>query len=146
MILRAGIEIVLTSRTAQAPEVLVLTPGTIAPAECLEGDEVLALLQIRSDIKFSGYLAILCITGKLSVYIKIDVRGYATEVSDNSLAIPVGWDIDFTTVRTHVVVLGRHCRWLLVEVTTPSETHVYILWLTIAQHLPVAWHLDVLPL
>jgi alpha-L-arabinofuranosidase len=146
MILRAGIEIVLTSRTTQAPEVLILTPGTIAPAERLKGDEVLALLQERSDIKFSGYLAILCITGKLSVYIKIDVRGYATKVSDDTLSIPVGWDIDFTTIGTYMVILGRNSRWLLVEVATPSEAHVHILWLTIAQHLPIAWHLDVLPL
>ena len=66
-------------------------------------------------------------------------------MSDNALAIPVGWDIDFTTIGTYVVVLGRNSWWLLVEVATPSEAHVYILRLAIAQHLPVAWHLDVVP-
>ena len=39
-----GIEIVLASHTTQTPEVLILAPGTVAPTECLEGYEVLALL------------------------------------------------------------------------------------------------------
>ena len=66
-------------------------------------------------------------------------------MSDDALAIPVGWDIDFTAIGTYVVVLGRNSWWLLVEVATPSEANIYVLWLTIAQHLPVAWHLDVVP-
>ena len=66
-------------------------------------------------------------------------------MSDNALAIPVGWDIDFTTIGTYVVVLDRSRWWLVVEVAAPSEAHVYILRLAIAQHLPVAWHLDVVP-
>ncbi len=102
----AGKEIALTSHTAQAPEVLILIPGTIAPAEGLEGNEVLALLQIRSDVKLGGYLAILCITGKLSVYIEIDVGSYTTEVSDDLLAIPVGRDIDYHDDRNL-----RGCPW-----------------------------------
>ncbi len=55
--------------------------------ECLEGDEVLALLQEWSNIKLSGNLAILCMTGKLPVNIEIDVGCYTTEVSDDALAI-----------------------------------------------------------
>ena len=66
-------------------------------------------------------------------------------MSDDALAIPVGWDIDFTTIGTYVVVLSRNSWWLLVEVATPSEAIIYVLRLTIAQHLPVAWHLDVVP-
>ena len=51
---------------------------------------------------------ILCITGKLSVYIKIDVRGYATKVSDNTLSIPVGWDIQMVDCRQFVCLVSGY--------------------------------------
>ena len=141
----AGKEIAFTSHTTQAPEVLILIPGTIAPAEGLEGNEILALLQIRSDVKLGSYLAILCITGKLAVYIEIDVGSNATEMGYNLLAIPVGRDVDDATVRTNMVVLGRNSWWLLIEMTAPAEAYIHIFRITESIHLPVAWNIHGLP-
>ena len=141
----AGKEIAFTSHTTQAPEVLILIPGAIAPAEGLEGNQILALLQIRSDVKLGSYLAILCITGKLTVYIEIDVGSNATEMSDNLLAIPVGRDVDNTAVRTYMVVLGRNCWWLLVKMSTPAEAYVHIFRITESVHLPDTWQIHGLP-
>ena len=140
-----GKEIAFTSHTTQAPEVLILIPGAIAPAEGLEGNQILALLQIRSDVKLGSYLAILCITGKLTVYIEIDVGSNATEMSDNLLAIPVGRDVDNTAVRTYMVVLGRNCWWLLVKMSTPAEAYVHIFRITESVHLPDTWQIHGLP-
>ena len=140
-----GKEIAFTSHTTQAPEVLILIPGTIAPAEGLEGNQILAFLQIRSDVKLGSYLAILCITGKLAVYIEIDVGSNATEMSYNLLAIPVGRDVDDTAVRTYMVVLGRNCWWLLVKMSAPAKAYVHIFRITESVHLPVAWNIHGLP-
>ena len=146
MVLVASIKIVFTGRTAQAPEVLVLTPRAITPTESLEGDEVLALLQVRGNVEFGCHFAILGIAGKLSVDIKIDIGSHATEVGDDTLTIPVGRDVDDAAIRTHMIILDWNSRRLLIEMTTPSEAHVYILRIAVAQHFPVAWHLDVVPL
>ena len=141
-----GIEVVLTSHAAESPEVLVLTPRTIAPTEGLEGDEVLTFLHIRGDVELGSYLAVLGIAHELAVYIEVDVGGDATEVCDHLFAVPILRDVDDAAVGAYVVVLGRYGWRLLVEVTTPCEAVVDILWLSEAEHLPVAWHLDVAPL
>ena len=140
-----GKEVALTSHTTQAPKVLILIPGTIAPAEGLEGNQILALLQIRSDVKLGSHLAILCITGKLAVYIEIDIGSYATEMGYYLLAIPVGRNVDDTAVGTYMVILGRNSWWLLVEMSTPCKTNIYILRITESVHLPVAWNIHGLP-
>ena len=141
-----SIEIVLTNRTAQTPEVLVLAPRAIAPTESLEGYQVLAFLQIRCNVKLGCNLAILGISHELAVHVEIDVGSDATEVSYHLLAIPTGRNINDAAIRAHMVILGRNCRWLLVEVPTPRKTHVDIFRLSIAQHFPVARHLYILPL
>ena len=61
------------------------------------------------------------------------------------LAVPVFWNIDDASVRTYVVVLGRNCRRLLVEMSAPSEAYVHIFRITESVHLPVAWNIHGLP-
>ena len=65
---------------------------------------------------------------------------------DHLFAVPILRDVDDAAVGAYVVVLGRYGWRLLVEVTTPCEAVVDILWLSEAGYLPVAWHLDVAPL
>ena len=83
-------------------------------------------MRVPYNVKLGSYLAILCITGKLTVYIEIDVGSNATEMSYDLLAIPVGRDVDDTAVRTYMVILGRNCWWLLVEMAAPAEAYVHI--------------------
>ena len=47
------IQIAIACHAAQSPEILVLAPGAIAPAEHLEGDEVLTGLHIFCDVELS---------------------------------------------------------------------------------------------
>ena len=66
-------------------------------------------------------------------------------MSYNLLAIPVGRDVDDTAVRTNVVVLGRNCWWLLVEMSAPAEAYVHIFRITESVHLPDARNIHGLP-
>ena len=72
-VLVAGIEIILSCHTAQPPEVLVFTPRTVTPSECLESNKILAFLQIRRNVKLSCHFAVFGISGKLAVNIQIDI-------------------------------------------------------------------------
>ena len=124
---------------------MVFTPRAIAPAECLECDKVFALLKIRSNVKFGCNLWIFCVTCKLTVYIEVDVRSYRTKMSNNLLAIPIFWDVDDAAIATHIIVLGRNSRRLLIEMSAPSKAYIYILWVAITIHLPNARKVHGLP-
>ena len=54
--LRRGIEIHLAGDTREAPEVLILDIGAVAPAHHLHGDEVATFLQILGDIELGSHL------------------------------------------------------------------------------------------
>ena len=94
----ATIQVAITSHTTQSPEVLILTPGAIAPTEHLEGDEVLARMHIFSDIKLSCNLCILTVSHELSVYPKVDTRGDAAEMGNHLLSFPGCWKCDGLTI------------------------------------------------
>ena len=72
----ACVEVAFACYTRQTPEVLVFTIRTIAPAERLERDEVLARFHVFRDVKLGRYLTIFRVTYILSVDIKIDIRRY----------------------------------------------------------------------
>ena len=52
--LRARVEEAVAGHAREAPEVLVLRVGTVAPAERLEGNEVVAFLEIWSDVELGS--------------------------------------------------------------------------------------------
>ena len=66
-------------------------------------------------------------------------------MSNDLLAIPVFRDVDDAAIAAHIIVLGRNCRRLLVEMSAPSKAYIYILWVAIAIHLPNAWDVHGLP-
>ena len=68
----ATIQIAVTGYTTQPPEILVLTPGTVAPTENLKGDEVLTRVHIFRDIKLCLDLRVLAITHELTVHPEVD--------------------------------------------------------------------------
>ena len=54
-------------------KVLVFKIRSVTPAECLECNQVLARLQILSQIEFCFKLAVFAVTDKLSVHPKINI-------------------------------------------------------------------------
>ncbi len=73
--------------------------------------------------------------------LEVTLPKWATDL----LAIPVFWNVDYAAVRTYVVVLGRNSRWLLIEMSAPSEAHIYVFRNSVAIHFPVARYDDWLP-
>ena len=141
----ASIEIAIASHARKAPEVLVFAPRTITPAECLESDEVFALLKIRSNVEFCCHLSILCIASKPTIYIEIDVGSDGTKMSNDLLTIPIFRNVDDAAIAAHIIVLGRNSRRLLVEMSAPTKAYIYILWVAIAIHFPNARDVHGLP-
>ena len=66
-------------------------------------------------------------------------------MSNNLLAIPIFWDVDDAAIATHIIVLGRNSRRLLIEMSAPSKAYIYILWVAITIHLPNARKVHGLP-
>ena len=62
-----GEEVALACHAGEAPEVLVLAHGAVAPAEGLEGDEVLAGVEILGDVKLRRHLRVLGVAHVLAV-------------------------------------------------------------------------------
>ena len=131
----------ITRHTAQTPEILVLAPRAVAPAEHLESDEVLlASLHEGRDVELGSHFRVLGIADELPVHVEIDARSDASEVGNDLLAVPVGRNRKRAAIRTHVVVLHGHSRRLSVEMGLPREARIDINRVAVAVHLPDARH------
>ena len=144
-LLVTGIEITLACHAAEPPEVLILRVAAVAPAETLEGNEVVSGLHIGSDIKLGSHLRVFRIAHKLSVHIEVDIGSDRTEVGDDLPSVPVGRQLDYTAVRAHMVVLVGHIGWIVLEVPTPRKPHIHIHRVAISVKFPVGRHIECLP-
>ena len=140
VILVEGIEIALTGHARKTPEVLVFKVRAVAPTENLEGYQVVALLQIGSDVKLSRHLGILSISHELAIHVKIDIGSDAAEMGYDLLARPILWNGDDTAITAHVVFAHGHERSCHGEALTPAEAHVHVLGIAISVHFPDARH------
>ena len=61
------------------------------------------------------------------------------------LAVPAVGNVDDAAVATHIVVLYRHSRRLLVEMSSPRKACIDILRYSVAVHLPVCRNVHGLP-
>ena len=139
------IEIARTSYPTQPPEVLVLIIGAVAPAEGLEGYQVITWMHLIRDIKLSGDFRVLGIPYILAVDPQVHIRGDGTEMGDDLFTIPISRDVDRTAIGTHMIVLHRHLWRVILEMSTPGEAHIHILRVTIAVKFPDARHGHRLP-
>ena len=130
------IEIARTPYSTQTPEILVLMIGTVAPAERLEGNEVFTSMDIGSDIKLGGNLGIFRISHILTINPQINIRRNRTKIGNYLFTVPVGRDSYRATIRADMIILDRYLWRVILEVTTPSKAHIYILWVTKAIQFP----------
>ena len=87
---RTGIEIDLAGNSAQAPEVLILVPRTVAPAHYLHGYQVLfAWLHIFGDVELGCYFRVFAIAHILAVHIEHHVAGGRADMEIHLLPLPV---------------------------------------------------------
>ena len=131
----------ITRHTAQSPEILVLAPRAVAPAEHLKRNQVLlASLHEWRDVELGSHFRVLGIADELAVHVEIDARSDASEVRDDLFSVPVGRNRERAAIRTHVVVLHGHSRRFSVEMSFPRETRIDINRVAVAVHFPNAGH------
>ena len=93
-----GYELHVTRDTAQTPQVLILEIRAVAPAEDLQGDEVLTRVNILRDVERCAEVAVLRVSDKLAVDPYIYVRDGGADVEVYVAARPVGGDVDGAAV------------------------------------------------
>ena len=132
----AGIEEAVAAHAREAEEVLIFEIGAVAPAEDLEGEEILAGLHEARDVELAFELRILAVTDEPSVDPQVDVRGDGPEPGDDLLVRPRGRDLDFAAVRADMVFFYRHVRRIVFELFAPCVADVEILRIAVAVQFP----------
>ncbi len=143
--LRTGIEIHLAGNTCEAPEVLILQIRTVAPAHHLHGNQVLPFLQELGDVEFSCYLRVLRVANELAVDPYLQVAGGRAYMEVNVLSVPVGRQIELTTIRTSIVIGLVDIRWLAIEGGAPSVAHVLIDLVAVALNFEKSRYREIYP-
>ena len=117
----AGKQVAVSGYSAKAEEVLVLQVGAVAPAENLQGYEILlARLYITADVKFRLHLAVLAVTHITAVHPNINVGRHGPQVQENVLAGPTHGKQKLFAVGSHVVIFLRHGRGICPEMVPPG--------------------------
>ena len=132
----AGIEEADAAHAREAEEVLIFEIGAVAPAEDLEGEEILAGLHEARDVELAFEFRILAVTDEPSVDPQVDVRGDGPEPGDDLLVRPRGRDLDFAAVRADMVFFYRHVRRIVFELFAPCVADVEILRIAVAVQFP----------
>jgi len=143
----ACIEIDLASDACEAPEVLILEIGAVAPTHDAHSDEVfLAGNEVFGQVELSLHLGVLAIAYVLAIDPHLEVGGGRTDVEVDVLSLPSGWDGDELAVRTRVVVALLDIGWVGVELRVPGIADVLVDLVAIAFELKESGHGEVHPL
>ena len=135
-----AVQIAVACHAAESPEVLILTPRAVAPAEHLEGYKVLSLINIRCNIKLGSHFRVFCIASKLAVHPQIDARRNAAEVCYHLSAVPILGYIYHPSVTSHMIVFYRHGWRCSVEVSSPGVADVQVDRVAVSVQFPYTWH------
>jgi len=101
-------EIDVAEDAAQAPEILILQIGAVAPAKHLDREQVVAGLQVRRQAKRRRRAAVLAEAELLAVDPQIEERVDAIEGDEDLSPGPLGRDGERAPVgRDGIIVLGR---------------------------------------
>ena len=136
MIPVASKQITVTGHTAQAPEILVFVITPVTPARHLESEKIIPLFQIRGHIKLSLGLGILRIAYEVPVDPQMDIRSDRSEMSDHLFAVPTVRDRNDPAIASHMIILDRNLRRIILKMPPPGKTNVHILRITIAVQFP----------
>ena len=141
-----AVEVAVACHAGEAPEVLVLAVGAVAPPEGLEGDEVVAGMHKGCDVKLGSHLRILGVAHVFAIDPYREVARSRTHVEIDLLTLPVGRQIKGTAIGTGIVVGLTDIRGIALEGGTPGISHVLIGLVAIAIQLEESGHGEVHPL
>ena len=89
VLLRPCVEVHLAGYSREAPEVLVLEIGAVAPSHHLHGYEILfARHEVFGDIEFGGRLAVLAVAYEFAVHPHFEIGRGATDMEVDVIALP----------------------------------------------------------
>ena len=133
-------QIHVAENAAQAPEVLILQIRRVRPLVHLNGHKVLALVHEIRDLEFGGHMADLAEAHLRAVHIHIERAVHAVKVQIHPSILPRGGQMEPAAIQTHRVVVRHKGR-----VERDGIDHVRILRDVVAAHLPVAGHVQRVP-
>ena len=102
-------------------------------------------MQIAGHIKLCPIKAGLTVAHPLAVNIEIKSALHTLKAQHYPLLQQIGAYMDTLNIAAHRVVLGGCCRRANILVPLPGITHIAILALVVALHLPRAGHLHCVP-
>ena len=137
-----GVDIDPTGYTAQPPEILILQVGAVAPAEHLQGDEVLPGLDVSGDVEAGLQLAVLAVADHLSVDPDTDVGGCRADAEADLLPDPGLVHIEQAAVLADIVVFGRRIRRVVAVVSPPGIADVKVERVIVPVEFPHSWDWD----
>ena len=132
----AGIEAAVAAHAREAEEVLIFEIGAVAPAEDLEGEEILAGLHEARDVELAFEFRILAVTDEPSVDPQVDVRGDGPEMGDDLFVRPRGGNFDFTAVGADVVFGRGHLGRIVFKLLAPGVADVEVDRIAVAVQFP----------
>ena len=123
---------------AEAPEVLALQVGAVAPAHDLERYHVVAALHVLGDVEGRFQLAVLAVAHFAAVHPHAYVGGGAADAQDYLALELVLGELEVTAVLAYVVMLGGHEGRVVLEVSIPGVAVVDVEGVAVAVELPDA--------
>ena len=66
-------------------------------------------------------------------------------MGDDIAPLPVGRNCDFAAISTHVILIFRHIRRIILKEVVPRIPHIHIYGIAVAIQLPVAGHWNLGP-
>ena len=134
---------------AQAEHVLIFEITAIAPAIHFHGYGVYSFFYEAGDVESGVVGAVLAISHALAVDPHIECAVHAVEVHKHFLAFPLGRHGELANIRAHgigfvhygIAVLRLDKRWIVVD----GVHHIGVDGSAVAEHFPVAWHIDFVP-
>ena len=133
-----GIDLHAAGDAAQAPEILILQVGPVAPAEDLQGQEVLPRMDILRNVETGLQLAVLAVADLLPVDPDADVRGRGADVQADLPSDPAAVHGESATVLAGIIVLRGRDRRIVLVMAAPGIADVDIQRIAKAVEFPVA--------
>ena len=121
------IEIHFAGDAGEAPEVLILKVGAVAPAHHLHGDEVLAAWsKVLGQVEFGFHLGVLAVAHFLAIDPYLEVAGSGAHVQIDVLPFPASGYGDGAAVGAGVVVALLDKGRVAVELGVPGVAYVLV--------------------
>ena len=140
--LGCGIERHIVEDASQSPVVLTFQIITVTILHHTNSQHVLAGLQIGSHVIFSRFLSTLVIAYLLTVQPHKRAALCFLHTQEHLLSLPVGRQGEGLAISARWVIISRHKR----RIRSEGSRHIAELRIAISLHLPVAGHMDGVPL